>query len=442
MSPAGSPIPDYRGVMGASYGLAMPPGSDPLQLTRLLHTAHDHFVTTGLLNASVRQVVMESWRRSVDGGMNPETSMAPIRLDEARLAEIRAAHPLASAMPIIRRLLVESAAEAGLLVAVSDAAGQLLWVEGCSDLRSRAESMHFMPGADWSERSVGTNAPGTALALDAPIQILGPEHLSRPVTPWSCSAAPIHEPDTGAILGVLDLTGGAEVATPQTLSLIRATVAAVEAELRLERLSPPERPQTTASPWAGPRLEVLGRRGARLSHGSTVTTLSLRHSEIMMVLAESDLGLTAGELAVALSEDEHSPVTVRAELSRLRTILGPLRLGSRPYRVVDELGSDVQAVRQHLAAGQLRRAVARYRGPVLPNSSAPAVESLRHELHMSVRSALLASSDADALLSFGDTAYGFDDFEIWRAALHAVAPTSPRYAQVAAHLDTLDAALA
>jgi transcriptional regulator of acetoin/glycerol metabolism len=99
-------------------------------------------------------------------------------LDDARLAEIRSSHPLASVMPVIRRLLVDSAAEAGLLVAVSDAAGRLLWVEGSPDLRSRAEAMNFLPGADWSEGVAGTNAPGTALALDLPVQFLGPEHLS------------------------------------------------------------------------------------------------------------------------------------------------------------------------------------------------------------------------------------------------------------------------
>ena len=115
-------------------------------------------------------------------------------------------------MPVIRRLLIDDAADAGLLVAVSDAAGRLLWVEGCPSLRARAEGMRFLPGADWSESSAGTNAPGTALALGEPVQIFGPEHLVRQVTPWSYSAAPIREPDTGAVLGVLDVTGSAEVA--------------------------------------------------------------------------------------------------------------------------------------------------------------------------------------------------------------------------------------
>lgn len=444
--------------MGPPFGLALPPGSDPQQLTRYLRSAHDDFVSTGHLDRALRPLVVESWRRSVDSGINPESALAPIRLDDGRLAEIRATHPLAQVMPVIRRLLVDPAAECGLLVAVSDAAGQLLWVEGDPSLRSRAEQMHFLPGADWSESSAGTNAPGTALAVGGPVQILGAEHLSRPVTPWSCSAAPIHEPETGAVLGVLDLTGGAEVVTPQTLTLVRATVAAVEAELRLARLAPQlmsERPSLVTSGWSAPvvpTLEVLGQRGARLGYGAadagaTTTTLSLRHSEMLLLLTEtagsmSGGGMSAAELAVALSADEHSSVTIRAELSRLRTLLGPVRLGSRPYRVLNRVRTDVAAVRGQLRAGRLRQAVAAYQGPVLPTSTAPAVERLREELHMLVRSALLSGDDPDALLSFADTAHGRDDYEIWQAALTALPASSPRYAQVADHVRQLDRQLA
>src|SRR5215213_2108501 len=324
----------------ARHDLAMPPGADPAALSRHLEAAHDQFVSTGHVDPALRQLVFESWRRSVEGGLDPEEALAAIRLDDAALADIRDSHPLAAGMPVIRRLLVESAAEAGLLVAVSDAAGQLLWVEGDSSLRSRAEDMHFLPGADWSEGSVGTNAPGTALALDRPVQIFGPEHLARQVTPWSCSAAPIHDPDTGAILGVLDLTGGPDVATAQSLTLVRATVAAVEAELRIERLSPAPG-AATGSGWSMPALDVLGGRGATLRHGATTTRLSLRHSEILLLLAESDDGMTTAELAVALSDDEQAQVTIRAELSRLRTVLGPLELASRPYRLSNAIETDI-----------------------------------------------------------------------------------------------------
>lgn len=424
--------------MGRSNDLAVPPGADADQLARFLHQAHDAFVSGGRLDPALRPLVLESWQRSVEGGLDPEYSLASIALDDDALADIREWHPLAAGMPVIRRLLVESAAEAGHLVAVSDAAGQLLWVEGSDSLRARAEGMHFVPGADWSEASAGTNAPGTALALDRPVQIFGPEHLARHVTPWSCSAAPIHDPDTGAVLGVLDLTGTADVATPQSLLLVRATVAAVEAELRLQRADPPRSASVAGVEWSMPRLDVLGSHGGTLRHGTTTSRLSLRHSELLLLLTEADDGLTAAQLTVALSDDEQAQVTVRAELSRLRSALGPLRLSSRPYRLDHEVETDVVRVREHLASGRLRLAVAAYRGPVLPDSTAPGVVAVRDELHQRVRSALLACDDVDALLSFADTAHGRDDFDIWERALEVLPFGSPRYAQVEAHVARLD----
>lgn len=419
--------------------LALPPGADLREITRDLARAHDRFVQSGVTDPTLRPLVRESWLRSLEVGLDPEAALAALRLAEDAVAEIRSAHPLAEAMPIIRRLLVESATDAGLLVAVSDAAGQLLWVEGSHELRTRAEDMHFVAGADWSESSAGTNAPGTALALGRPVQILGSEHLARQVTPWSCSAAPIRDPDTRAILGVLDLTGGPEVASVQSLSLVRATVAAVEAELRIARIQPPA--GISVPGWSGPRLNVLGVHSALLRAEHGTTRMSLRHSELLLLIALADDGLTAGELAVALSDDEQASVTIRAELSRLRTVLAPLELSSRPYRMTRTVHTDVAEVREHLAHGRVRSAVAAYRGPVLPPSTAPAIVRLRDELHMALRSALLSSSDADALLSFADTDHGRDDFDIWRRALHMLPVSSPRFEQVAAHTEQLETTL-
>lgn len=424
--------------MGRTRDVAIPPGVDPALLTRHLYRAHDAFVSSGQADPSLRPLVLDSWQRSLAGGMDPEHSLAAIRLDEDALAEIRAAHPLATGMPVIRRLLVESAADAGLVVAVSDAAGQLLWVEGSRSLRSRAESMHFMPGADWTEASAGTNAPGTALALGRPVQIFGPEHLARPVTPWSCSAAPIHDPDTGAVLGVLDLTGGPEVANAQSLSLVRATVAAVEAELRIERLSPRQPSSFSAGEWSMPSLDVLGGHGAVLNCGPSRSRLSLRHSELLLLIALAPDGLTSAELATGLSADEQAQVTIRAEVSRLRSVIGPLELASRPYRLRNAVQTDVTAVRDDLVVGRVRRAVATYRGPVLPASTAPAVVRIRDDVHRAVRAALLAGDDADALLSFADTDHGRDDADIWVRALQVLPPSSPRATQVATHVRQLE----
>ncbi|MGH3423095.1 MAG: transcriptional regulator [Nocardioidaceae bacterium] len=436
---------------------AYPRGVDPRDWSRQLHRAHDDFVATGRASGDLRPLVVESWRRSLTTGVDPEKSVAEVQLVDDALEAARAEHPLSSAMPVIRRLLVDSAAEAGLLVALSDAAGRLLWVEGASRLRTRAAGMHFVEGANWSESAVGTNAPGTALALDRAVQIFGAEHLARPVTPWSCSAAPIHDPETGAMLGVLDLTGGPEVATPQSMSLVRATVAAVESELRVEQLlrqRPEARPSAPLAslqqnrtpldrtPLDRTSLSVLGARGGLLRFGTTATRLSLRHSELLLLLSEARDGLSAGELAVALSSSEQASVTVRAELSRLRSLLGPLRMQSRPYRLEGRLHTDVGRVRSALQAGDLRGAVAEYRGPILPQSEAPAVMRMRADLHGDLRAVLCDRGDPDALLRFADTPHGHEDLPVWQAALGSLPAGSPRRAQVQSHVERLAAALA
>lgn len=360
------------------FGVAYPHGVDPAEWGRRINVAHDDFLTTGKADPGVRSVVADSWRRSIEQGADPEAQGAPLRLAEDDLARLREEHPLAATMPIIRELLVDSAADAGLLVAVSDAVGRLLWVEGHSGLRSRAQGMCFVEGSDWSEGAVGTNAPGTALAVDDAVAIFGAEHLARPVTPWSCSAAPIHDPASGSILGVLDVTGGDEVASAQSLSLVRATVAAVESELRFNGLMMPPRARPDASQPA--RLDVLGAHQGILDPGTGPMRLSLRHSEILVLLSEAVDGLTAEELAVALGGRDRPSVTIRAEMSRLRSVLRPIELASRPYRLDDALRTDIRVVRDLLDAGDVAAARDAYTGPVLPRSHAPGVVRVREEL--------------------------------------------------------------
>jgi len=419
----------------ANPWIAWPAGADPGELSRSISAAHDEFLASGSADGAVRAVVAQSWQRCLRDGIDPERALAPLHLSGAALAAARRAHPLARVMPVIRRLLVDDATDAGLLVAVSDAAGRLLWVEGDPQLRARAEGMHFAAGANWSEALAGTNAPGTALALDHAVSIFAAEHLSRAVTSWSCSAAPIHDPDTGAILGALDLTGGALVASAQTLSLVRATVAAVESELRLFSVTGHN---GLGAPTGVATLLGLGRHSAVLRHQHGETRLSLRHSELLMLLAARPDGLTADDLAIALHERESAPVTVRAEMSRLRPLLGGLRLESRPYRLLDPLRTDADLVRDHLLGADLPRAVEVYKGPLLPQSQAPGVARLRVSLHAELRAALIRSADPDALLRFADTDHGRFDHEIWVAAARALSSGSPRRDEVIAHLRLID----
>jgi len=350
----------------------MPRGSRPVASRALLEQAHDAFVSTGVADDRVRPVVAESWRRSLRGGLDPEAARPPVDLLDDALERWRSAHPLAGAMPVIRRLLVEDAGD--FLVAVSDAAGRLMWVEGPRQLKARMEAIHFVEGAVWSETEAGTNAPGTALAVDAPVQIVAAEHLARSVTPWSCAAAPIHDPETGAMLGALDVSGGDDVASPHALSIVRATVAAVERELQVQRLLRREAPATERVV-----VRTLGVPAAVLVSAAGTTRLSLRHSELLVLLAGHRDGLSGDALSVALRDEDLAPVTLRAELSRLRALLAShgLELAARPYRLDPRLRLDVDELGDLIRAGDLGGAVDRYRGDLLPASDAPGVRQLR-----------------------------------------------------------------
>jgi hypothetical protein len=409
-------------------------------VARVLNRAHDTFLS-GDVPAGVRAEVLDSWRRSLRSGVDPDMNLPPVDIDTSELEELRRRHLLAPVMPIVRRLLVGDATDAGLIVAVGDADGRLLWVEGDARLRQQAEAMHFVEGARWDEAHAGTNAPGTALALDHEVQIFAGEHFANNVTPWSCAAAPIHDPSNGSVLGVLDITGDDTVVVPQTPALVRATVAAVEAELSVIALtrdlgrgaSLQRRPSTATL-----RLEVLGRRRALLSTTIGERVLTPRHSELVLLLTEHPEGLTADSAAVLLHEQDPPSVTVRAELSRLRSQCPELELMSRPYRLGFMPKTDVAAIHDLIDHGQLREAMRRCAGPVLPDSQAPAVVRLREELRGHLRSAVIERGDSELLFQRAQDPDCHDDVALWRACLAALPTGSPRRAGVVAHLDQLD----
>ena len=375
----------------SSPWLALSPGIDPTTLARQIAEEHDLFVSSSTSQGRVRPVVLDSWTRSRASGVDADGPLASVDLTDADLVAYRDAHPLAAVMPVVRRLLVEDAIDCDLLVAVTDAHGRLLWVEGAPGLRRATEAMHFVPGARWGEAEAGTNAPGTALAIDHAVQVFSHEHYARVVQPWSCTAAPIHDPRTGAILGALDVTGKDSVATPHAMALVQAAVYAVESELRMRSAHISRRPPSWPVRSSMPRLSVLGAHQAQLLQQGRTTRLSLRHSEIVLLLSLHPAGLTTDQLAIELSDTDGFPVTVRAEVSRLRRVLGALAPTSKPYRLPVELDTDAAGVKRHLRAGHLDRALSRYVGPILPRSDAPGVVRARQRLRDELRAAVLCS---------------------------------------------------
>lgn len=403
--------------------VALEPGADPAERVRVLRRAHETFAVAGTVPRPVRSVVADSWRRSARAGVGPEGT-ANVELTDGDLGVHRAAHPLARVMPLIRELVGTFAADGEHLLAVCDAQGRLLWVEGHPATRRKAGRMNFVPGARWAESAVGTNAPGTAVAVDRPVQVFAAEHFIRRVQPWTCAAAPVHDPRTGRVLGAVDITGGDGLAHPHSLGFVQAVARAAESQLAL--LAP------ESTPADGPELTALGRDEAQLCLDGRKLRLSRRHSEIMVLLARHPEGLTGDELLCALYEDDSvPPVTLRAELARLRRLLGPDLLASRPYRLTLPVESDVAIVERRLEGGAITGAATAYQGPLLPGSQAPAVIRLRARLADGLRAALIARRDPDLLADWAHAPWGEDDLDVWRA-LAAIRPTAPVRSRLAA----------
>lgn len=434
----------------------------------LIERAHEELVAGNLDDTRLQQVrplVRASWERAWQSRVGAE-GRPPLELGQETLEAYRSGHPLASVMDLIRSLLLPGSAEdSGVVVAVGDHAGRLLWVEG--DLRQRLLSgeMGFVEGANWSEQMVGTSAPGTALALGESVQIHHAEHYNRLVQPWSCTAAPVFDPETRRVLGVIDVTGGAEAVTPQARMLVDAAARAVESELLIARLRARSESARSGAGRSGAgrsaarssgrvrrstgraRLQVLARDRARLElmadDGETVVELSARHAEILLMLAVHRHGLSAERLTELVYGDSATADTLRPEMVRLRKILErvspDLVPQSRPYRLTAPLETDAQNVLSLLDRGAHRVALSAYTGAVLPESTAPGVEEFRDTVRAALHEAMVTEASLDVLLAYGEIPEGQNDAEALRLCLEMLPARSPRRAGLVARIERLDA---
>ncbi|GAB3566460.1 GAF domain-containing protein [Amycolatopsis endophytica] len=205
---------------------------DPLVQFDVLQRVHEATLSGSRSPLSPRPVISESWERSLAAHIDPDDFRPPIVYQPDEVAEVRSAHPLHAVLPPLRELLVSIADESRHVMIVTDAEGIILWREGPANLCSQADPVGLCEGTGWSERAIGTNAMGTALAVDAPVQIYSAEHLVRTYHGWSCAAAPIHDPDTGELLGAIDVSGLLDALHPAMFSLVNATAQLAENHLR------------------------------------------------------------------------------------------------------------------------------------------------------------------------------------------------------------------
>jgi GAF domain-containing protein len=418
-------------------------GEDPRSYARLMSAVYDATMAGTRAPARPRSVIGDSWQRMKAHGIDPDSHRPPV-VETGALDMLRRSSGLMSVLDEVSRGLESLVAEGDNILVVADAQGRVLWRSGSPAVLGNADRLGFVEGAHWGENAVGTNAIGTALASHRAVQVFSAEHYLRTHHPWTCAGAPIRDPRTGQVIGVVDVSGPAPTVHPTTVALVDVVARLAESHLREQHDRMLNRLRTVAAPilarigspalavdpdgwvaavdslplhnriwlpdelspgrvWIPPLgmcdVEVLpggwlvrlaeenaapapARASLDLSNpdgpalemagqfGNWRHDISLRHAEILLVLALYPQGRSASELAVDLYGDRSRVVTVRAELSRLRKHFAGL-LAAQPYRFAGPVDVSVRYPKD-LAM-------------LLPSSTAPVVRAVRSDENISRR---------------------------------------------------------
>lgn len=193
--------------------------------TEGVELARNHFIESGLVTGTVREVIGQSWQRSTQAGVDPgviEPSYAAGLGDsETHL--------------LVGRVLARVANQLGdepVSMIFADQTGRVIH-RVCTDsaLGRRLEQVSLAPGFTYAEETVGTNGIGTALLTRKPTLIVGSEHFTEPLMMFACAGAPVHHPISGALIGVLDLTCAAGVSNGLLLTYARSIAERIESEI-------------------------------------------------------------------------------------------------------------------------------------------------------------------------------------------------------------------
>jgi hypothetical protein len=157
---------------------------------------------------------------------------------------------------------------------------------------------------------------------------------------------------------------------------------------------------------------------------------------LMVLLALRPEGMSAEEVAIATHGDFGKPVTARAELSRLRRILGR-RLLAEPYRLGAAPRADFLTAGAFAGAGALHAALDIYPGPLLPRSELPLIIEARESLDHRMRSAILRSGAAELLHRWVHSAAGRDDLQACRQLVATLPQDDDRRPAALSHLRQL-----
>ena len=181
-----------------------------------------------------REIIKKSHQRCEEYGVDKE-QIFPSRIltgNEVSSHLARNEFLLQVASPFMD-IVYETVTNSGFFILLTDNEGCILKAVGDPGIIAESEKLNMVVGAYMHEKNIGTNAMGTAISENQPIQVTASEHFISAYHRWTCSAAPIHNFE-GEVIGTLNLTGESHLVHPHTLGLVVAAVRAIENQIKAE----------------------------------------------------------------------------------------------------------------------------------------------------------------------------------------------------------------
>ncbi len=199
----------------------------------MLRQARQHLMTYGVtVPGTITERLARSWQRSMAAGLQPMGRLTTA--DHSSSSELRQSlarnHDLLAHSRPVMEYLFDQVRHSQSVVILADNRGTLMHTLGDPHFVSKAERVSLSAGASWREEHRGTNAIGTAIAEENPVEIHGAEHFLERNGFLTCAAAPIMS-SCGHVAGILDISGEQHRGHPMTLGLVSTAARMIENRL-------------------------------------------------------------------------------------------------------------------------------------------------------------------------------------------------------------------
>ncbi|WP_432570532.1 AAA-type ATPase lid domain-containing protein [Kineococcus sp. SYSU DK005] len=176
---------------------------------------------------AVAGTVQASWRRCERYGVS-EQEVEPVftgALDTGSLF-------YACGQEVLRSLHQTLSGEPVSLMITDSEGLVLLRLHPDDGMRRSLDAVHLAPGFSYAEQHAGTNGLGLALADRRPALVRGREHWCEALKRYTCAAAPVLDPLTGALAGSINLTTWSQASSGLLLALAQSSASNTSALMR------------------------------------------------------------------------------------------------------------------------------------------------------------------------------------------------------------------